>query len=72
MYGSGTPINMPDWTVEHLKAESRGATWCGERYDVLTSRATPRSGKPECFECGAIERGAAPSKAPPPVSDLFR
>lgn len=72
MYGSGTPINMPDWLLEHLKAESRGATWCGLRYDVLTSRETPRSGQPECLECRAIENGKAPPKAPRPMSDLFR
>lgn len=57
---------------EHLKAESRGATWCGLRYDVQTSRDTPQSGKPVCQKCQQIENGEAPSKAPRPMSDLFR
>lgn len=69
MNGSGTPINHPKMVLEHLKADIRGTTWCGLKYDVLTVRETPRSGKPECHECRAIEDGDAPIKTPPP---LFR
>ena len=72
MFGSGTPINVPEWPEEHLKAESRGATWCGLRYSVLVARETPRTGKPNCTECQSIENGDSSSKAPAPISDLFR
>ena len=65
MNGSGTPINAPRMVLEHLKAEVRGTTWCGMRYDV--GDKTPRSGKPECSECRAIENGEAPPKAPRPL-----
>lgn len=67
MNGSGNPINTPEWPVEHLKSEVRATVWCGLRYDIGVSRATPQTEKPVCEECQKIEDGEAPSKAPIPL-----
>ncbi len=70
MNGSGTPINTPGMLLEHLKADVRGTTWCGLRYTV--SDKAPRSGKPECSACRAIENGEEATAVLPPLFGSIR
>lgn len=64
-----TPIyrNLPEWPQEHIKSDVRAKTWCGLAYDIPDVRKTPRTGKPLCPRCWAVENYEAEPASPPPL-----